>query len=174
MAVSRKLVLILLLPALIALAGCGYRLTANPDYVSPVSGKKIAVPVFANKSYRANLGAFMTESIVDEFSRRSGGKLVGEDGADLVLTGVVNSYASTPVSYSAADKVRAYQAVMTVEATLTEKKTLKVLWKGTIPWSQVYPVNSVVALQQNSEEAAIREICAMLAQQIYERVSAGF
>jgi len=174
MAVSRKLVLILLLPALIALAGCGYRLTANPDYVSPVSGKKIAVPVFANKSYRANLGAFMTESIVDEFSRRSGGKLVGEDGADLVLTGVVNSYASTPVSYSAADKVRAYQAVMTVEATLTEKKTLKVLWKGTIPWSQVYPVNSVVALQQNSEEAAIREICAKLAQQIYERVSAGF
>ena len=170
---SRKLVVILML-ALVSLSGCGYRLTANPDHVSPVTGKKIAVPVFANKSYRANLGAFLTESLADEFSRRSGGNLVGEDGAELVLTGAVTSYTNTPDSYSAADKVREYRAVIVAEATLTEKKTLKVLWKGTISWSQVYPVNSVVALQQNSEEAAIREVCAKLAQQIYERVSAGF
>lgn len=159
---------------LIVICGCGYRLTSHQDLPSPVAGKKIAIPVFVNKSYRANLGALMTESLVDVFARRSGGKVVSEDAADLVLSGTVVSYSSNPASYTAADTTKEYRAVVAVEGTLTEKNTMKVLWKGTISWGQDYPVNSVVALQQNNEEAAIREACAKLAQIIYDRTSAGF
>jgi outer membrane lipopolysaccharide assembly protein LptE/RlpB len=192
---SRISLLSLLLPAVFSLGGCGYRLTSNPDLASPVSGKKIAVPVFANKSSRANVGAILTGSLVDEFARRSGGKVTSEKSAELILTGTVLSYSSTTVSYSAADKVREYKSLITVEATMTEKETSKVVWKGVISWDQTYPVNtniavrnssivfqnststmlpSNIALQQNNEEAAIREICARLAQQIYQRVATGF
>lgn len=191
---SRKIFFSLLIPAVLSLSGCGYRLTSNPDFSSVITGKKVAIPVFTNRSYRANVGAIMAGSLVDEFARRSGGKVVGENAADLVLAGKILSYASDAVSYTAADKVKEYRTVIAVEATLTEKNTHKVVWKGVLSWSQVYPVNTNyelqqssivspnsstalqnnIALQQNNEEAAIREICAHLAQQIYERVTAGF
>ena len=190
---SRKVFFSLLIPAVISLSGCGYRLTSNPAFSSVITGKKVAIPVFTNKSYRANVGAVLAGSLVDEFAWRSGGKVVGEHEAELVLTGTVLSYVSDAISYSANDTVKEYRATITVEATLTEKKTDKVVWKGVLSWSQVYPVNTDydlqqistvfqnnnivrqdIALQQNHEDAAIREICAHLAQQIYELVTAGF
>ena len=191
---SRKLILFLLIPAYLSLAGCGYKMKSQLDYASPVAGKKITVPIFANKSYRANIGAILTESVVEEFARRSGGNVVSEDGADLILSGAVLTYDSSAVSYTAQDKVSEYRATITAEATLTEKNTRRVIWKGTVSWSQVYPVNlrtgsrqqlpftnfsgvvqqPNIALLQNSESAAIREICDKLAQQIYEIVATGF
>ncbi len=189
---SLKQFLSLLVPAVLLLAGCGYRLTSDPSLPSPLSGKKVAVPVFVNKSYRANVGVILAGSVVDEFARRTGGRVVGEDAADVILSGTVLSCSNTPISFTAADTVKEYRMLVTVEATLTEKSTRKVLWKGTLSWSQDYPVNTTVvvrqssavfrpvssatniALQQNSEDAAIRDISARLAQQIYERVTAGF
>ena len=196
MRMSRKIYVFLLIPAVLFLGGCGYRLTSDPALTSVLTGKKVAIPVFTNKSYRANVGAIMAGSLVDEFARRSGGKVVGEAAAELLLTGTVLSYASDAVSYTAADKVKEYLASITVEATLTEKRTHKVVWKGKLSRSQVYPVNTnfelrqstvvfpntttatvlenTIALQQNNEDAAIREICMHLAQQTYELVTAGF
>jgi hypothetical protein len=49
-----------------------------------------------------------------------------------------------------------------------------VIWKGVVTSGQDYPVNSDVALQQNAEAAAIREICSNLSQQIYHNISEGF
>jgi outer membrane lipopolysaccharide assembly protein LptE/RlpB len=156
------------------LGGCGYRLTSHPDLVSPVSGRKVAVEVFVNKSYRSNLGAIMAGSLAETFATRGGGKVVSVDEADLVLTGTVLGYSNNPASYTAADTVKEYRALVTVEAVLTEKLTRRVIWKGNLSWFQDYPVNAVVALQQNSEEAAIREACDRLSQQLYERVASGF
>lgn len=181
-----------LLPALVLLlSGCGYHISGTRGLPPAVAGKKIAVSVFANKSYRANVGAILAGSVADEFARRSGGMVASEESADLVLTGTVLTYTTSAVSYSAADKVKEYRAAMTVEATLTEKSTRKVIWKGVLSWSQDYPAttdvvlrqNTIVflqhssaniALQQNSEEAAIREISRKVALQLYQNISEGF
>lgn len=164
-----------LLPVIfLLLTGCGYHLSATSGLPPAVAGKTAAIPIFANKSYRANVGAIMTGSLVDEFARRGGGGVVPEESADLLLTGTVLGYAASPVSYSAADTVKEYRAVMTVEATLTERDTRKVIWKGVLSWGQDYPVSADVALQQNSEEAAIREISRQIALQLYQKISAGF
>ena len=172
--VLRISLLFLLIPTVLSLGGCGYRLTSRPGPASPVFGKNIAVPVFVNKGYRVNLGAYLAGSLVEEFAMRSGGKVVGEDAAELILSGTVISYSSNAIAYSASDTVKEYRALITAEAILTEKITRKVVWKGTLSWSQNYPANPDVALQQNNEEAAIREICVKLAQQMYELVSADF
>jgi outer membrane lipopolysaccharide assembly protein LptE/RlpB len=169
---------------LLLLSGCGYHLSNTSGLSPAVVGKKIAIPVFANKSYRANVGAILTESLVDETARRSGGMVTSEEAADLVLNGTVLTYTTLPVSYTALDTVKEYRAVINVEATLTEKNTQKVIWKGTLSWSQDYPANTTftlsqsgidpIALQQNSEEAAIREICNKIALQLYQKISQGF
>jgi outer membrane lipopolysaccharide assembly protein LptE/RlpB len=164
----------LLLAAAVLLGGCGYRLTSHPDLASPVTGRKVAVEVFVNRSYRANLGAIMAGSLAETFASRTGGRVVSAEDADLVLTGAVLGYSNNPVSYTAADTVKEYRALVTIEAVLSEKHTRKVVWKGNLAWFQDYPINAVVSLQQNSEEAAIREACDRLSLQIYERVVSGF
>jgi hypothetical protein len=126
----------LLAAAAFLLGGCGYRMTAHPDHVSPVSGRKIAVEIFVNKSYRANLGAVMAGSLGETFALRSGGRVVSVEDADLVLSGAVLGYSSNPVSYTAADTVKEYRALVTVEALLTERLTRKVVWKGSLSWFQ--------------------------------------
>jgi hypothetical protein len=61
-----------------------------------------------------------------------------------------------------------------VEAVLMEKGSRKTLWKGVESQSQDYPVNPALALQQNSEEAAIREVCRKLSEQLYQKITQDF
>jgi hypothetical protein len=60
-----------------------------------MAGKTIAIPMWRSKSYRPNLEAVLTGSLVDEFALRSGGMVVAEDAAELLLTGTIVSYATT-------------------------------------------------------------------------------
>jgi hypothetical protein len=133
-----------------------------------------------SKSYRPNLEAVLTDSLVDEFALRSGGMVVAEDAAELVLTGTIVSYTTFAVSYTAADKVNEYRKTMKVDVTLTEKRSEKVLWKGTLSEFQDYPAyldpndTNSIAKQQNSDEAALREICRKIARQLFQNMSENF
>lgn len=162
------------------LGGCGYRLTSEAQTPSIIAGKSIAIPMWRSKSYRPNLEAILTGSLVDEFALRSGGMVVAEEAAELLLAGTILAYATVPVSYTAADQVREYRATMTVDATLTEKRSQKVLWKGTLSASQDYQalndptLPNRIALQQTNEEAALRELTRKIAQLLFQRMSENF
>jgi len=156
------------------LAGCGYHLPSVAGQSGQAAVKTLNIPIFANKTFKTNLEAQLVNSLVDEFSLRRNYRVISGQDADLTLSGTVLSYGITAISYTAADTVREYRATVTAEAVLRQTNTQKVLWKGIVSWSQDYPVNEVIALQQNSEEAAIREISRRLAQQIYLRVVDDF
>ena len=163
-----------ILSALLLLSGCGYHLSGSSGFPPAVAGKKISVATFTNRGYRANMDAILSESLVDEFARRTGGLVVAEKAADLILGGTILTYTTTAVSFTAVDKVMEYRAVVTAECSLAEKVTGKVVWKGVVTDWQDYPVNPNVALQQNSEDAAIREISRKIAQQVFQKISEGF
>jgi outer membrane lipopolysaccharide assembly protein LptE/RlpB len=176
----RRIVYCLALAVSCFLGGCGYRLTSEAQTPSLTAGKTIAIPMWRSKSYRPNLEAILTGSLIDEFALRSGGMVVAEDAAELLLIGTIVDFATVPVSYTAADQVREYRATMTVNATLTEKRSQKVLWKGALSASQDYQaindptLQNRIALQQSSEEAALREICRKIAQQLFQKMSDNF
>lgn len=166
--------------AVFLMAGCGYHLTGSAEAPSQISGKTIAIPMWRSKISRPYLESVLTGNLVDEFALRSGGQVFGEEDADLVLTGTIVSYTTVAVSYTAADQVREYRATMTVDSTLTERRSQKVLWKGVLSSSQEYPASidvnapNRIALQQNSEEAALKEISRKLARQLYQKVTENF
>lgn len=170
--VRASFTLCLLFVALSLLNGCGYRLpsqTAKPA----VAGSTIGIALFANRSFRPNLESVLTNELVDEFAKRSVFTVVPGEG-DLSLNGAILSYGTSAVSYSGTDTVREYRAAMTVEATLRRSASQQVLWKGTLSWSQDFPANTNIALQQNNEEAAIQEISRKIARQLYIKITEDF
>jgi outer membrane lipopolysaccharide assembly protein LptE/RlpB len=178
-----RIIISLALCAACLVCGCGYHLSGTAETPSLIAGKTIAIPMWRSKIFRPYLESILTGSLVDEFALRSGGMVTGEDEADLVLTGTIVSYETVAVSYTAEDKVREYRATMTIDAVLTEKRSQRVLWKGTISSNQDYPANPVgidlnqqnrIALQQNNEETAVREICRKLSEQLYQKVTENF
>lgn len=156
------------------IGGCGYRHVGYGEGRLESGAKTITIPLFANKSYRSNLEVIISASLVDEFAKRSGGKVVSGENADLQLSGTVESYTVVPVAYTSFDTIKEYRITIAVKAALKEKASQKVLWRGELNDTQTYPVFSDIALQQNAEEAAIREICRKISQRLYQKLSEDF
>ncbi len=152
------------------MVGCGYRLTGK----TLDRGRTIAIPVFANKALRPNLESCLTTQLVQLYAAEGGGRVLPHDQSELELTGAVTSYSESARAYSAADKVMTYQVVMTAEATLREQKSREVLWKGTVKAVQDYPTNSNLALKLNAEDAALKELCRKLAEEIVRQSRNAF
>lgn len=154
------------------LGGCGYRTVIGGDPISGVNG--VNVVMFANKSYQACVEAVLARDLVDELALRTGGRVLPGDQAELELTGTVLSYGSSAVSYNAQDQIREYLLTISVEAILRNRLTRTVLWKSELVGSQVYPVNQNLALQRNSEEAAVARISRRLSQDIWQKIGERF
>jgi len=94
--------------------------------------------------------------------------------SDYTLSGELLKYVKTAVSYTGQDIVKEYTATLTIDATLRKSSNQKVVWKGQLSWSQDLPASFDIAIQQNSEDAAIQVICQRLAQQLYLRINEDF
>ncbi|MBI1920213.1 MAG: molecular chaperone [Geobacter sp.] len=162
-----------LLP-LFLLAGCGYHFPSRDGGPLAVYGESITIPIFANKTQKANLEILLANELLDEFHRKRGVKVIDTEGGDLRLSGTITSYGTAAVSYSATDTVKEYRATMAVGAVLKSNRDGKVIWKGTVSRSQDFPANTDIALQRNSEDAAIREILGKVAQELYLNITNDF
>lgn len=156
----------------LCLGGCGYRLP-NAAVTPELSGKTVRIALFGNRTFKPNIEGILTNKLIDEFSLHSGTFVVSGD-SDFIITGEILSYGASAASYSAADIVREYRATMTVEAVLRRKETQQIIWKGSVSETQIYPANTNVAFQQNSEEAALRELARAVAQKLYHHIAQGF
>jgi outer membrane lipopolysaccharide assembly protein LptE/RlpB len=156
-----------------SLSGCGYHAADWSSSQHARAGKTVAIPLFANRTFKPNLEAVLANALIDEFAKRSGLSVV-PSGADLTLSGEVLSYSLTAISYSYDDTVKEYSAAMRITATLRKNSNRQILWKGELLREQAFPANTDIALQQNAEDEAIGEICSKLAQQVYVNLVEDF
>ena len=168
----KSLFLFLAAVFLLAAGGCGYFAVGERDGL--LAGRPVNVAIFANRTTRPRLENVLAKSMRWEIARLSPASLVGEERAELILGGVVTSVATAPVSYSASDRVREYRLTLQTEAILTERRSGKVVWKGTETGEAVYPVNQDLALQLNAEEAALKEASRRLAERIVRHLLENF
>ena len=158
--------------AVLMLCGCGYHAVVLRGPLA--GGKSVNVTLFSNKSYRAGLDGTLAREMVDEFALRTGGNVLPRERAQYELGGVIVSYGSAPVSYTSQDTIKEYRVVMSVQATLREQQTQKVVWKGDLSEEQTFPVNENLALQQNAEEAAAAKICRRLSEDLWVKMGEAF
>jgi outer membrane lipopolysaccharide assembly protein LptE/RlpB len=155
-------------------AGCGYHPVVRDVESRFGEGKTVSIPIFANKTYKPNLENVLLNDLIDEFAKRKGLRIKEMESSDYTLSGEVLTYGKVAISYTGYDIVKEYRATMAVMATLRKNSTQQVIWRGNLSWSQDFPANSDIAIQQNSEDAAIQEISRRLAQQIYLKFTEDF
>jgi outer membrane lipopolysaccharide assembly protein LptE/RlpB len=164
--------LIILLLSLFS--GCGYHSIAQESQGRFGESATIRIPIFSNKTYKANLENILLNNLIGEFAKRRGLRVVQSGASDYTLSGDLLRYGKRAVSYTGYDVVKEYTATLTVSATLRKNSNEKVIWKGELSWSQDLPASSDIAIQQNSEDAAIQVICERLAQQLYLKINEDF
>lgn len=155
-------------------AGCGYRPVVRDVESRFGEGKTVSIPIFANKTYKPNLENILLNDLIDEFAKRKGLRVKEMESSDYTLSGEVLTYGKVAISYTGYDIVKEYRATMTVLATLRKNNNQQVIWRGNLSWSQDFPASTDLAIQQNSEDAAIQEISRRMAQQIYLKMAEDF
>ncbi len=113
----------LLAGLIISLAACGcasYRLgngtLYRPDIVT------VAVPVFRSDSFRRALGERLTEAVVKEIELKTPYKVVPEDRADSVLTGVILTDYKHAIVENFNDELRDIELEFNIEISWRDRR----------------------------------------------------
>ena len=110
------------------LTGCaGYKL--GPTNGEAAGAKSIQIKPFANKTLEPHLNDYLMGSLRKNLMQDGTYRLNTQDEGDLILSGVITGYTRSELSFQPTDVLTAldYQIVMTVQLTLTERSSGKVL-----------------------------------------------
>jgi hypothetical protein len=110
-------------------AGCGYHVAGRGDLL-PKTIHTIAIPALGNVTARYDIPRLLAADLTREFISRTKYRIVTDPNqADAVLTGAVANFAPYPtVSDPITGRATGVQAVVTLNLTLTERATGKVLF----------------------------------------------
>jgi len=171
--VKRELTLIYLL-FIFGIAGCGYHFIGQKSEV--LAGiHSIAIPYFSNKSFEAGLESYLTEALVDEFVKSRLIPIVDESGADAVIRGQIENFREFVISYDRNDRALEYRALVSLDVTLEEKDTGKVLWRNKELFHfEDYGVSPEIAITEANKGKAIKRIAAEMAERIHDSIIEGF
>jgi len=156
---------------------CGYRF-APAGGIVPQGAKTIAVPVFLNGTYEPFVDTEVTRAVVDEFLTDGRLKVVSLEGADLILRGKVTKFELSALSYTADSRVQQYRIALSVEVSLEEAKSRKLLWQekglGSAFVSSYTVTIGEITATKTAKETAIRNASRDIAASIRSRVLEGF
>lgn len=128
--------------------------------------------MFANRTYQPGLEAELRRALVAALVTR--GETVGGELSDYILAGEIVSMNSDASAFSAQDTAMYYRLVLTVQASLTDRRSGTVIWKGEEVIRQGYPASSDLAIQRNAHDAAVSAACAHGAQILIARLNQIF
>ena len=158
-----------------ASAGCGYHVSGHANLM-PKTVKTIAIPAFGNATARHKLPVLLTAEVTREFLTRTRYSIIADPNqADVILSGAVTNFASYPtVLDPVTNRATSVQALVTVQLTLTDRHTGKVLWtRPNIEFRERYEIatdpqayfdESDTAMQRLSRDVARFLVSAILEQ----------
>ncbi len=110
------------------LGGCGYHLAGSGESM-PKGAETITIRLFKNRTREKGLEVALQRSIEEEFRRRGPLTVQREPDGDLILSGSIRRFGSTPVAFAATDEAVQFQGVLQISFRLTERATKKVIYE---------------------------------------------
>ncbi len=159
---------------LIGGAGCGYHLAGQgnslPDHL-----RKIAVPIFTNKSYEYGLESTVTQEVVASLNRRPGIEVVDSaEGADALFLGEILEYKYVPTLNSRRE-VTQYYIQITASVKCLDLIQDKTYWENpTFIFHQIFKVTEGISSIQSNRQQAWKEAAEGFAESVTSVLLEGF
>ncbi|MBI2876135.1 MAG: LptE family protein [Candidatus Tectomicrobia bacterium] len=145
----------LLLAAWSLLSACGYSLVGG-QLKLPKHIQKVSIPIFANKTYEAQIETDLTSAIREEFIVDGRLQVVSQKQADALLIGEIQAYSVTPLAFDARDNVTEYRLNFTILITLQDLIEGKTLFKEALTADHEYRVTSSIADTEARKREAVK------------------
>jgi outer membrane lipopolysaccharide assembly protein LptE/RlpB len=115
----RKLLILPLAIALLAVSGCGYHTLGAATHL-PAGVKTLSVPIFTTRTEAYHTETVMTQAVIREFATRTRLRVTPDTNtdADATLHGTILKEAITPLTYNASTQ-QSSSFLLTVEASVT-------------------------------------------------------
>ena len=153
--------------------GCGYRLEGS-GVLLPKHIRRIAVPVFQNKTFQRDLETDVTNAIIRELDRRGGVELVNEDQADAVLRGTLEEYRLDILAAGADGRATAYRVTIRANIVLDDLVEKKPYWQNTLSKTQDFPIQDTAATTAVQERQSIQDASEDFAKTVVTAIFLGF
>ena len=165
--------------------GCGYHFRATGEPVG-IALESIAIPLFSSTSSFIGVEGDFTRIVREEFISNSRVRLEERDSAQAVLSGRISSITTDPLTYnvtqqtihgfSSTDEVTSSRMLkVTVEATLTDMRTGKVIWQDAhLAGEASFSVDTDPLRNRYNQRQALISVARDLASQIYSRTMERF
>jgi outer membrane lipopolysaccharide assembly protein LptE/RlpB len=135
---------LILWPALLLTAACGYHVGAQADLV-PKNIHTVAIPPFANATVQYKLTDRLPEAIAREFINRTKYQVVSDvNQADAILKGTITNFVAYPTVFDqTTGRASGVQTNVTMQIQFVERATGKVIYtRPSFEAKQVYEVST--------------------------------
>jgi len=169
-----RLAVAVLAGAVLAGAGCGYRLRGTGSSLPPHI-RTMCVPMFKNRTTRFELDVKLTRAVISEFVARGKVAISGDAGtSDAVLEGEITSFSATPIGFSGGNQADTYTIIVTANVTLKDRASGKPLFANpAFVYQQEYEVPPGSNFESRETEA-IDRIAVKFARSLVVGILEGF
>ncbi|GJL79019.1 MAG: hypothetical protein NPINA01_20080 [Nitrospinaceae bacterium] len=147
--------------AFLLVAGCGYHLVGTGSSLPPHL-KSISIPVFGNTSSEPDIHRDMTNVIRESFINDGRLKVVSTKQADLVMKGILNSYALQAVSFTTEDVAQEYYVQLGVSIDVIDRVKKKRFLKQNFTTKWDFRTNADVINSEAARQDALQDAYAEL------------
>jgi hypothetical protein len=157
-------------------SSCGYHVGGHANLM-PATIKTIAVPPFANSSTNHRLPVLLTSATTRELISRTHYQVVTDpEQADATLMGVVARFDVYPIIFDpVSGRATSVQAVVTMQLTLTDRHTGKVLFSRTgAEFRERYEISTDVQQYFDESGTAIERLSRDVARSMVSAILENF
>jgi outer membrane lipopolysaccharide assembly protein LptE/RlpB len=164
-----------LLAAAAAAGGCGYALVGRGSNLPP-DVKSVYLKPFENQTARSQVEQILTRALADELVKRHRFAVVNDaTQADAELSGAVQSFAVTPVTFDEQGRATEYEISIVAKVSFKRTGSPDVLWSNDrYLFRQNYPVEVSETGYFDRETLAIEQVAGKFAETMVSDLLEGF
>lgn len=134
----------------------------------------MSITVLTNRTAHSLLQSTITNALLDEFTRRRPGLIVGVEQSQAVLSGTIESLESETVTRVNSQTASQRRLSIHVALSMTDKSG-KVLWQeNDLNFEQNYAVSINKTTSDLNRRLAMEKVALRLAEDVYERLTSSF
>ena len=169
--IARAGVGLLMLTAITAV-GCGYRFTGAGSLPGGVT--RVFVSLYENRTSESGVETCFTDDMTYEFMRSGSVKVVDQDEAEAVLTGVVHSLQFETAAHQGVHSSLERRVTLSVDIQMVDRSG-RLIWSADdVNEAEEYAVADKKLGTEQNRRTAIETISEKIAETVYNRLTERF